>query len=160
MHVQPHHSTKGARLWVLVEGFAESLGKLVGFFQAVNSMTDEKLKGEEMDSFKTSLTDIIHFLTNNYKSNNKYKSILPTKVSLTFDGIGGIIIGNIFIEKDNHGNFKNVLIGDWGMGVSKDDYLKEGTLEGYKELIKEDYESKLQEQNKKIERLEKLIMKN
>jgi hypothetical protein len=78
------------------EGFAESLGKLVGFFQAVNSMTDEKLKGEEMDSFKTSLTDIIHFLTNNYKSNNKYKSILPTKLSLTFDGIGGIIIGNIF----------------------------------------------------------------
>jgi predicted chitinase len=78
------------------EGFAESLGKLVGFFQAVNNMTDEKLKGEEMDSFKTSLTDVIHFLTNNYKSNNKYKSILPTKVSLTFDGIGGIIIGNIF----------------------------------------------------------------
>jgi predicted chitinase len=77
-------------------GFAESLGKLVGFFQAINGMTDEKLKGEEMDSFKTSLNDIISFLTNNYKSNNKYKSILPTKVSLTFDGIGGIIIGNIF----------------------------------------------------------------
>ena len=78
------------------EGFAESLGKLVGFFQAFDKISDEKLKGEEMDSFKTSLTDIIHFLTNNFKSNNKYKSPLPTKVSLTFDGIGGIIIGNIF----------------------------------------------------------------
>jgi predicted chitinase len=78
------------------EGFAESLGKLVGFFQAFDKISDEKLKGEEMDSFKTSLTDIIHFLTNNFKSDNKYKSILPTKVSLTFDGIGGIIIGNIF----------------------------------------------------------------
>ena len=43
------------------------------------------------------MSDVIAFATNVYKSSsNKYKSILPTKVSLTFDGIGGIIIGNIF----------------------------------------------------------------
>lgn len=82
-------------------GFSISLGKLYRLFKGLSpslneSKEENKIKSDEIESFKTSLSDIIKFLSSIYKSDTKYKSILPTKVSLTFDGIGGIIIGNIF----------------------------------------------------------------
>jgi predicted chitinase len=78
-------------------GFVTALADIKVFLGAQNNENDAKLKSEQVNSFKTSLTDVIAFATNVYKSSsNKYKSILPTKVSLTFDGIGGIVIGNIF----------------------------------------------------------------
>jgi predicted chitinase len=80
-----------------LEGFVTALADIKIFLDAFNNLTDAKLKSEQIGSFKTSLTEVIAFATTVYKSSsNKYKSILPTKVSLTFDGIGGIIIGNIF----------------------------------------------------------------
>jgi GH24 family phage-related lysozyme (muramidase) len=78
-------------------GFITALADIKQFFNAWNNLTDAKLKSEQVGSFKTSLTEVIAFATTLYKSpSNKYKSILPTKVSLTFDGVGGLIIGNIF----------------------------------------------------------------
>jgi GH24 family phage-related lysozyme (muramidase) len=78
-------------------GFVTALADIKVFLNSYNNGSDAKLKAEQISSFKTSLNDIIAFATNVYKStSNKYKSILPTKVSLTLDGIGGIIIGNIF----------------------------------------------------------------
>ena len=80
-----------------VEGYVTALANIKLFFQSMNNLTDAKLKSDQISLFKSSLTDVIAFATSIYKSQgNKYKSILPTKVSLTFDGIGGIIIGNIF----------------------------------------------------------------
>jgi GH24 family phage-related lysozyme (muramidase) len=78
-------------------GFVTALADIKIFFDAWNNLTDAKIKYEQVNAFKTSLTEVISFATTIYKSSsNKYKSILPTKVSLTFDGIGGLIIGNIF----------------------------------------------------------------
>jgi GH24 family phage-related lysozyme (muramidase) len=78
-------------------GYVTALADIKLFLGAWNNKGDAKIKGEQVNLFKTSLSDVIAFATNVYKStSNKYKSILPTKVSLTFDGIGGIIIGNIF----------------------------------------------------------------
>jgi GH24 family phage-related lysozyme (muramidase) len=78
-------------------GFVTALADIKVFLDTQNNQSDAKLKSEQVNSFKTSLNDVIAFATNVYKSpSNKYKSILPTKVSLTFDGIGGMVIGNIF----------------------------------------------------------------
>jgi hypothetical protein len=57
---------------------------------------DSELQVDDIDKYKKALTDIIVFFTSQYKADNKYKSILPSKLSITTDGIGGLIIGNIF----------------------------------------------------------------
>jgi len=46
--------------------------------------------------YSNALKDIISFLTNILKSDAKNRAIIPTKLSIEIDGIGGIGIGNIF----------------------------------------------------------------
>ncbi len=80
-----------------VAGFTLAISDLASFFESMNrSGGDSELQVDDMDKYKKSLTDIIVFFTSRYKADNKYKSILPTKLSITTDGIGGLIIGNIF----------------------------------------------------------------
>jgi hypothetical protein len=84
---------------------------------------------------------------------------------------GDLHTGNIFIMKGKDGNIENILIGDWGRAIIKDDYLKEnGTVEGYNALSKndlkifyEDFRQRLEKtyffKNVKIETCLKLIEK-
>jgi GH24 family phage-related lysozyme (muramidase) len=58
---------------------------LGGSFDAKNS-----------SKYSNALKDIISFLTSILKSDTKNRAIIPTKLSLEMDGIGGIGIGNIF----------------------------------------------------------------
>jgi hypothetical protein len=76
---------------------------------------DSELQVDDIDKYKKALTDIIVFFTSQYKADNKYKSILPSKLSITTDGIGGLIIGNIFnIDKEfTPQGYK----GDKGVGI-------------------------------------------
>ena len=51
---------------------------------------------DEADKYKNALKDIITFFKALGKSKTKNKAILPTVLSIDMDGIGGIIIGNLF----------------------------------------------------------------
>ena len=79
-------------------GFTLALTDLSELFSSMDRGFgfDSELQVDDIDKYKKALTDIIVFFTSQYKADNKYKSILPTKLSLTTDGIGGLIIGNIF----------------------------------------------------------------
>jgi hypothetical protein len=85
------------------DGFFELIKNLKEFFQGLTSkpylfdlVNNPSLNTENVGTYKNALRDTIVFFTSQYKTANKYKSILPTKISITLDGIGGIIIGNIF----------------------------------------------------------------
>ena len=82
-----------------ISGFILALSDLSELFDSMDktlNVFDSELLVDSINKYKKSLTDIIAFFTAQYKSDNKYKAILPTKLSLTTDGIGGLIIGNIF----------------------------------------------------------------
>lgn len=82
-----------------ISGFILALSDLSELFDSMAktlNVFDSELLVDSINKYKKSLTDIIVFFTAYYKSDNKYKAILPTKLSLTTDGIGGLIIGNIF----------------------------------------------------------------
>jgi hypothetical protein len=82
-----------------LEGFILALDDLSELFDSLDKMWgifDSELLVDRVNKYKKSLTDIIVFFTSYFKTPNKYKAILPTKLSLTMDGIGGLIIGNIF----------------------------------------------------------------
>jgi hypothetical protein len=57
---------------------------------------DSDFKQDEVDKYKNALKDIITFFKALGKSKTKNKAILPTVLSVTMDGISGIIIGNLF----------------------------------------------------------------
>jgi hypothetical protein len=46
--------------------------------------------------YKTSLRDLINYFNSISNSSGKNKAIIPTKLSITMDGIGGLVIGHIF----------------------------------------------------------------
>lgn len=56
---------------------------------------------EQSSKYANSLKDIIGFFKSIINKNTKNRAIIPTKLSLEMDGIGGMIIGNMFkIPKD------------------------------------------------------------
>jgi hypothetical protein len=78
--------------------FFEDLTKNPTFFNLFNNPS---LDTQSIGTYKNALRDAIVFYTSQFQATNKYKDILPTKLSITMDGIGGIIIGNIFdVSKD------------------------------------------------------------
>jgi hypothetical protein len=81
-----------------ITGFTLALTDLAELFNSMDRGFgfDSELQVDDIDKYKKALTDIIVFFTSQYKADNKYKSILPSKLSITTDGIGGLIIGNIF----------------------------------------------------------------
>jgi hypothetical protein len=82
-----------AKLLINLKEYFRGLAKTPSFF---NPFGDPSLSTENIGTYKNALRDAIVFYTSQFKADNKYKDILPTKVSITMDGIGGIIIGNIF----------------------------------------------------------------
>jgi hypothetical protein len=65
------------------------LGNLAQFFTGSNNSKDTA------PDYKNALKDLIFFIRNNF-GNSDFNVIIPTKLSVTMDGIGGIIIGNLF----------------------------------------------------------------
>lgn len=57
---------------------------------------DGKFDVDEADKYQNALKDLINFFKAISTSRTKNKAIIPTKVSLVMDGIGGIVIGNLF----------------------------------------------------------------
>jgi hypothetical protein len=49
-----------------------------------------------VSEYKTALRDIISYFQSVTYSNTKGRAIIPVKISLTMDGIGGLIIGHLF----------------------------------------------------------------
>jgi GH24 family phage-related lysozyme (muramidase) len=60
--------------------------------------TNSQLQTSE---YKGALRDVIRYFQGVTKSNTKNRAIIPIKISLTMDGIGGLVIGHLFkIPKD------------------------------------------------------------
>ena len=75
-----------------------SLGVLYGYFGDLTAgwWTDGEYNVDEGGKYQGALRDLINFFRALGKSKTKNKSIIPTVLSVEMDGIGGIIIGNIF----------------------------------------------------------------
>jgi len=74
-----------------------------GFFQRLGETSILGIKIEDSDfnteksgQYQNALRDLINFYKNLTKSNIKNRAIIPTKLSITMDGIGGLVIGHIF----------------------------------------------------------------
>ena len=83
----------------------ESIGSLATFFNDLRAQyTDSWFSRDIVPSYnssnageyKNALKDIINTIKALSNDPNEFRSIIPTKISLTIDGIGGIVIGNIF----------------------------------------------------------------
>jgi predicted chitinase len=80
-----------------LQSFTKSIFNLSNLFKDLSNEDGRlSLNVDKINDYKTGLNDVIAFYTGLYISDNKYKSILPTKLSITMDGIGGLVIGNIF----------------------------------------------------------------
>jgi putative chitinase len=80
-----------------LQSFTKSIFNLSNLFKDLSNENGRlSLNVDTINDYKTGLNDVIAFYTGLYVSDNKYKSILPFKLSLTLDGIGGLVIGNVF----------------------------------------------------------------
>ena len=61
-----------------------------------SSLNDSDFDVEKSGQYKNALRDLIKFYQNLTNSNTKNRSIIPTKLSITMDGIGGLVIGHMF----------------------------------------------------------------
>jgi hypothetical protein len=86
------------------ETFKGNLATLLTFLNPADDTSVDKGKNgadnsmavNESSKYSNALRDMIKFFKNNFADNNKNRGIIPTKLSLTIDGIGGMIIGNMF----------------------------------------------------------------
>jgi hypothetical protein len=74
-------------------GYFERLGDTVILWIKIE---DADFNTEKADQYKNALKDLIKFYQNLTNSNTKNRSIIPTKLSVTMDGIGGLVIGHMF----------------------------------------------------------------
>lgn len=88
---EPDDATKFANLFPLIKTIYTYFGQLKSGWTS-----DSNFDLEKAGSYKTSLRDLIAFFVAITKSKIKNRAILPTVLSVEMDGIGGIIIGNIF----------------------------------------------------------------
>jgi hypothetical protein len=61
-----------------------------------SSLNDADFDTEKVSQYQNALRDLINFYKNLTKSNIKNRAIIPTKLSITMDGIGGLVIGHMF----------------------------------------------------------------
>jgi hypothetical protein len=85
------------------QSVSTALKSLYEFFgdQSYGWITDGKFDTEKAGDYKNSLKDLINFFKNLTKSNIKNRAIIPTKLSTTMDGIGGLVIGHMFRIPDD-----------------------------------------------------------
>jgi LAS superfamily LD-carboxypeptidase LdcB len=81
-----------------LQSVTDSLQSLYDFFgdQDYGWFTDGDFDADKASDYKNSLKDLINFFKNLTKSNIKNRAIIPTKLSVTMDGIGGLVIGHLF----------------------------------------------------------------
>lgn len=85
------------------QNISAALKSLYEFFgdQDYGIFTDADFDTEKAGDYKNSLKDLINFFKNLTKSNIKNRAIIPTKLSATVDGIGGLVIGHMFRIPDD-----------------------------------------------------------
>ena len=68
------------------------------FFKSVSTADPSKPSQDQLTAseYKTSLRDIIAYFQNIVKTTTNSRAIIPIQISLTMDGIGGLIIGHLF----------------------------------------------------------------
>ena len=81
-------------LSIIYDFFGDTTSKWVFWSQA---SYDAARAGE----YKGALRDLINGFKSFTNDKNKYNAIIPTKLSITMDGIGGLVIGHIFKIPDN-----------------------------------------------------------
>lgn len=81
-----------------LENVIISLKSLYEFFGKLDYgwFTDADFDADQAGNYKNSLKDLINFFKNLTFSNIKNRSIIPTKISIDMDGIGGLVIGHMF----------------------------------------------------------------
>ena len=86
------------------ESISKALSKIAEFFAntAIQGTVSEASSTSSNGEYKNALRDLIQFTRNYFKvPGNGFNVIIPTKLSLTFDGLGGMIIGNLFKISEN-----------------------------------------------------------
>lgn len=85
------------------ENLSDALNTLTKFWTDLSyyrflgiQFADRDFDLDEAGKYANALKDLINFFKAYGKDNSKNKSILPTTLNIEMDGIGGIIIGNIF----------------------------------------------------------------
>jgi hypothetical protein len=105
----------------------ENLSVLIDYISRVDPDFWES-KGDfdpgEGSKYSNALKDQINYYRSNTNTDNKNRAIIPTKLSLEMDGIGGIIIGNIFRIPDEI--LPRGYKGGGGVGPSKIGYAVTG----------------------------------
>lgn len=84
----------------VIQNLIRNLEKLVEFINELSSSWLGLVKGDfdasKSSEYSNSLKDIINYFKSFTNSNVKNRGIIPTKLSFEIDGIGGIVIGNMF----------------------------------------------------------------
>jgi hypothetical protein len=119
----PIYSLSGGptELGVKIASFTAALSVIAKFFTSFGgndiSNPTGNFDAKNAESNKNALREIISFFTSVKPSSNKNKAFLPSKISLTIDGLSGIIIGNLFdvdktfipkFYKDGSGGFRDL----------------------------------------------------
>ena len=148
---------------IKITGFTSALSVLAKFFNTFrgdpNKNTPGRFEAKDSVANKDALREIISFFTSVKSTGNKNKSFLPTKISLTLDGLSGFIIGNLFnvdktfLPQSYKGTISGVDVGYIVVNVahSINNNVWDTTLEGYPFVIPiekaddtvEDYDIKL-----------------
>jgi hypothetical protein len=82
-----------------IDGFVSALSVIAKFFQTFGGTSPDvpgTFEAQNANSNKSALREIINFFTATQNSPNSNKAFLPSKISLTIDGLSGIVIGNLF----------------------------------------------------------------
>ena len=84
---------------IQIEGFISAISLIAKFFQTFGGTSPEvpgTFEAQNANANKSALREIINFFTITQNSPNTNKSFLPSKISMTMDGIAGIVIGSLF----------------------------------------------------------------
>lgn len=75
--------------------FIDNTLKMINFIKALNTGT---ILTKEVDALEIALHDMIIYEINNKKEakDSRFRAIMPLKLSISIDGIGGIVIGQLF----------------------------------------------------------------
>ena len=81
-----------------VEALLANLEILYKYFARLktNWFVDADFDADKANEYNNALKDLINFIKSVAKSKTNGKAIIPTNLSIDMDGLGGLIIGNIF----------------------------------------------------------------
>jgi murein DD-endopeptidase MepM/ murein hydrolase activator NlpD len=87
-----------------LENLMTSMGAIIDYISKIDPDWYEftgDFDVNEASKYSGALRDIINFYKSFVKDDNKNRNIIPTKLSIEMDGIGGFIIGNLFRIPDD-----------------------------------------------------------